>query len=225
MKLCIIIPVLNEEKFIQDHLNYFISLNKQANVIFVDGQSTDNTIPLLRDNQLNFIQTNNMGRGAQLYAGLVQADSYEGILFLHADTLLPENYLTLIQDALRTYQWGRFDIRINSSQILFRVIETLMNLRSYVTGIATGDQAIFVHAGLANEKLSCLADYPLMEDIYISKTLKTVSRPARIQTPVITSSRYWEKRGIVKTILSMWYYRLLFFLGVSPEKLYRSYYS
>ena len=88
MKLCIIIPVLNEEKFIQDHLNYFISLNKQANVIFVDGQSTDNTIPLLRDNQLNFIQTNNMGRGAQLYAGLVQAKVLgSGVAHRQADEL------------------------------------------------------------------------------------------------------------------------------------------
>jgi hypothetical protein len=100
-----------------------------------------------------------------------------------------------------------------------------MNIRSCATGIATGDQAIFVKADVASKKLPQLNDYPLMEDIYMSRQLKKVSRPACIKTPVTTSPRYWERHGIIKTIITMWIYRLMFFIGISPQKLYKKYYS
>ena len=226
MNLCIVIPVLNEEVFIESHSKNLLSLTDTANVIFVDGGSTDRTVPLLRAHQFKIFQTNQSGRGSQLHAGLMQLNSScEIILFLHVDTQLPENYLVHIKDTLRTHAWGRFNVKIKSSKTIFRIIETLMNIRSCITGIATGDQAIFVKVDFAVEKLQQLSDYPLMEDIYMSKQLKTVSHPACIKTPVHTSARYWEKNGIFKTILTMWRYRLLFFLGVTPAKLFKKYYS
>lgn len=225
MKLSIIIPVFNEQDCISCNIQFYKNLEAQAEVIFVDGNSTDKTISLLQNNNFQCIESASKGRGAQLYAGLFHVKQSEAILFLHADTKLPDKFSKIIAHALDNYSWGRFDIKIESSRWIFRVIERLMNLRSCITGIATGDQAIFIKTDIAIQNLDNLADYPLMEDIYMSMKLKALGRPACINTAVITSPRYWEKHGILKTIINMWRYRLLFYFGTSQHALYDRYYN
>ncbi|NOZ37647.1 MAG: glycosyltransferase family 2 protein, partial [Gammaproteobacteria bacterium] len=163
------------------------------------------------------------GRARQMNAGAEQARG-DVLLFLHADTRLPENADMLIREALEAGRvWGRFDVRLSGQAWLLRVIETLMNWRSCLTGIATGDQAMFVlHDAFVH--LGGFADIPLMEDIELSHRLKKISAPCCLHSRVITSSRRWETRGILRTVLLMWGLRLAWFFGVSATRLQRIYY-
>jgi rSAM/selenodomain-associated transferase 2 len=142
------------------------------------------------------------------------------LLFLHADTRLPDRADDLIRAALETpgRVWGRFDVAIEGRHPLLPVVAALMNLRSRLTGIATGDQAIFV-TRLAFANVGGYADLPLMEDIMLSARLKKLSRPACIAARVTTSGRRWEKHGVLRTILTMWRLRLAFFAGADPRAL------
>ena len=144
------------------------------------------------------------------------------LLFLHADTRLPPDADALISDAFaRTeYTWGRFDVRISGAHWLFPVIAAAMNLRSRVSGIATGDQAIFTTRPAFGPGFP---DLPLMEDIAMTKRLKRIGPPLCIAAPVVTSGRRWEKHGVTRTILFMWWLRFAYFLGANPARLARSY--
>jgi len=135
------------------------------------------------------------------------------LLFLHADTRLPGNFV------LENHVWGRFDVRIEGRHWLLPVVAWSMNLRSRLTGIATGDQAIFVR----RDAFPGFPQLPLMEDVAFSKLMKRRSPPACLREKVTTSGRRWESRGVVRTIVLMWWLRLLFFLGISPDKLARRY--
>jgi hypothetical protein len=142
------------------------------------------------------------------------------MLFLHADTLLPESADALIVDGLKRSRrgWGRFDVVISGGNPLLRVVAWLMNVRSRLTGIATGDQAIFVTRSL----FTAAGGYPeiaLMEDIALSKRLKRFGRPLCLRHRLVASGRRWEKHGVVRTILLMWRLRLAFWLGADPGKL------
>ena len=157
-----------------------------------------------------------------MYRGAEFADA-EILLFLHADTVLPENASQLISSLdLKKRYWGRFDIHLSSNKIIYRLIEWLSNLRSRLSAIVTGDQAIFVERELFNN-IGGFPEIALMEDIAISRLLKKISRPVCIKQKVITSSRRWESNGVVATVLLMWKLRLLYFFGVSPEKLKQLY--
>ena len=151
-------------------------------------------------------------------------------MFLHCDTFLPGDAIGLIVKQYIVGQkvnanfWGRFDVRLSSHRIIFRVIEKLMNIRSRYTAVATGDQAIFIERDLFN-RVAGFPEIALMEDIAISKKLKKLSIPICIHKQVITSSRRWETNGVLKTVLLMWTLRLLYLLGVSPDKLARLYRS
>ncbi len=146
------------------------------------------------------------------------------LLFLHADTRLPHDAERLITDGLSASGrvWGRFDVSIEGRHPLFPVISAMMNLRSRLTGIATGDQAIFVRRD-AFAAIGGFPDIALMEDVEISRRLKRIGRPLCLRARVSTSGRRWEKRGVLRTILMMWRLRLAFFLGAAPEKLARTY--
>jgi rSAM/selenodomain-associated transferase 2 len=154
------------------------------------------------------------GRAVQMNAGAREARG-DVLVFLHADTRLPSNADELVQGFL----WGRFDVQIKGRHPLLPVVAWSMNLRSRLTGIATGDQAIFVR----REAFPGFPEIALMEDVAFSKAMKRRSRPACLHEKVTTSGRRWESRGVVRTILLMWYLRLLFFLGISVEDLARRY--
>jgi len=219
--ISIIVPTFNEADNIVATLLPLQALRQQGHEIIVaDGGSDDATIELARplaDQIINAAR----GRARQMNAGAQQA-SGDVLLFLHADTLLPNNAVELIQHCLQTKQWGRFDVHLTGRQALLRVVEFMMNWRSRLSGIATGDQAIFVKRALFDD-IGGYADIPLMEDIDLSKRLKHQGHPACIKTPLTTSSRRWEQHGIFKTILLMWRLRLAYFFGAKPEQLARLY--
>jgi len=217
----IVVPTFNEADNIVATLLPLQVLRQQGHEIIVaDGGSDDATIELaspLSDKIINAPR----GRARQMNAGAQIANS-DVLLFLHADTLLPDNAVELIQHSLQTKQWGRFDVQLSGRQPLLRVVALMMNWRSRLSGIASGDQAIFINRALF-DSIGGYADIPLMEDIDISKRLKHLSHPACINARLTTSSRRWEQHGILKTIILMWRLRLAYFLGAKPEQLARLY--
>ena len=223
MKISIIIPTLNEASHLRDTLAPLRALQARGHeVIVVDGGSSDHTAALAQefaDCVINSVR----GRARQMNAGAAVA-SGDVLLFLHADTRLPDQADVLITGALvnGNTAWGRFDVRLSGNQLLLRMIETLMNRRSRISSIATGDQAIFVRRAVFNQ-VGGYPDIPLMEDIALSKLLKRVTRPANLSARVVTSSRRWEQRGIIRTILLMWRMRLAYALGANPHRLAQLY--
>ena len=218
----IVIPTLNEELEIQNCLMQLQDLRDEGfEVIVSDGGSLDKTAQLL-DGLCDQYILNLRGRAAQMNAGARKAKG-EIIFFLHADTQLPNNFSELINAiAANTSGWGRFDVALSGEHYLFRVIESMMNLRSRLTGIATGDQTIFVRRTLFQE-IGGFPEIALMEDIAMSRRLKKISKPLCLRQKVLTSSRRWENNGVLRTLLKMWCLRFAFFIGVDPESLARQY--
>lgn len=231
--ISVIIPTLNESDGIASTLSGLIDGQDFQEIIVVDGGSNDNTVSVITDvidhhdsaNACRLLLLHSTaGRAQQMNKGAGQATS-EILLFLHADTVLPENATAMINQALSGGRlWGRFDARLDSEQFIFRLIERMMNLRSAWTGIVTGDQAIFIDRGLFQSK-GGFADIALMEDIEFSRRLKQDSWPVRLKVPVLTSARRWQHRGVVRTILLMWWLRLLYWFGVNPDRLLKRYNS
>ena len=222
-RLSIIIPVLNEAGNIQQCLQALQAWRKQGHeLIVVDGHSTDNTVELAKP-LCDKLLVSMPGRALQMNTG---AELARGniLLFLHADTRLPENAVTEVIKVIKQTgkQWGRFDIRLSSHRPLMFMVGSMMNLRSRLTGIATGDQAMFVRRDIFH-RVQGFPDIALMEDISLSHKLLRLSRPACIRAKAVTSSRRWEQNGVLRTILLMWYLRLAYFLGKSPESLARIY--
>lgn len=217
MKISVIIPTLNEAESIVATLMPLQLLRQQGHeVIISDGGSSDATIALSQPLVDRIINTGR-GRASQMNRGALQA-SGEVLLFLHADTLLPDGAAQLIEEALSNKTWGRFDVRLSGTHPLLRLIELMMNWRSRLTGICTGDQALFIRQGLFRG-VGGFPEIALMEDIAISTALKPQSRPACITVPLTTSSRRWESRGILRTMVLMWRLRLAYFLGADPQRL------
>ncbi|MFA7293148.1 MAG: TIGR04283 family arsenosugar biosynthesis glycosyltransferase [Rhodocyclaceae bacterium] len=218
----IIIPVLDEASGIVPLLEGLQSFRAQgAEVIVVDGGSTDNT-KQLASTLADRVTSAARGRGRQMNAGAALATG--GILlFLHADTLLPPDALRLITDAVAQDRcWGRFDVRIDGTVAGLGLVAFMMNWRSRLTGIATGDQAIFVTQETF-QRCGGFPEIPLMEDIAFSATLRRQAPPACLTAKVTTSGRRWEKQGLFRTILMMWWLRLRFHFGARPEDLAREY--
>lgn len=221
--LSIIIPTLNEEDIITGTLERLEVLREAGHeVIVVDGGSYDKTYSLAAQ-YADSVLLAEAGRGWQMNAGAEYANN-DILLFLHADTRLPDNADKIINQALQQdgKSWGRFDVRLSGKAKLLRVVERMINWRSSFTGIATGDQAIFIKASTFKQ-VGGFADIPLMEDLNLSHRLKRIERPVCIKTPVITSSRRWEQNGIIRTILLMWSLRLAYSLGVSPKTINKYY--
>lgn len=220
MTLSIIIPCLNEASTIQATLQALQGIRRRGHeIILVDGGSRDNTLNLARP-LVDKLLLSSPGRAVQMSTGGRHARG-DLLWFLHSDTLVPEQADRLIEQTLSDsrYSWGRFDVRLSGKHPLFRMIEFMMNLRSRLTGIATGDQGIFIkrHCFTA---LDGYRNITLMEDIELSRRLKRqYGRPACIKTRLTTSSRRWEKYGIISTMLLMWRLRLAYFIGVNPDSL------
>jgi rSAM/selenodomain-associated transferase 2 len=221
--LSIIVPVLDEAAGIVPALEALAAFRQRGvEVIVVDGGSRDRTVELARPLADRVIAAPR-GRGAQMNAGAALATG-DVLLFLHADTTLPPGADGLVLEALRdpSWQWGRFDVRFDGRSALLALVAGFMNWRSLITGIATGDQAIFVTRA-AFASVGGFPDIPLMEDVALSKRLKRVSRPLGLAAGVTTSGRRFEARGVIRTILLMGRLRLEFFLGAEPAALARRY--
>lgn len=222
MKISVVVPMLNERLALPELLEHLLALKRQGvEIVLVDGESQDGSATFAR--ALGFPVLDSIrGRARQMNAG-AQAAAGDVLLFLHADTRLPTQGITQVQEALaRGSTWGRFDVRIDGNSPWLRLIALLMNLRSRWSGIATGDQAIFVMR-TAFDAEGGFPDQPLMEDIELSKRLKRVGKPACLRGPVVTSGRRWESRGIWRTILLMWRLRWAYWLGASAETLVERY--
>jgi rSAM/selenodomain-associated transferase 2 len=218
VKLSIIVPALNEAQAIRAALQALQPLRRRGHeLIVVDGGSSDGTAEIAAP-WCERVLASARGRGAQMNAG-ARVASGEALLFLHADTCLPPEGDALIEDSLKTHLWGRFDVQIDSPHALLKVVSCAMNLRSRLSGIATGDQAIFVR----RDAFAGFPEIALMEDVAFSRAMKRRGPPACLRSRVRTSGRRWEARGIVRTILLMWKLRLLYFLGARPERLARRY--
>ncbi len=221
VKFSIIIPVLNEAKNIANYLLQLQPLRVHSEIIIVDGGSHDNTADICLPLADKIIQSTK-GRAIQMNAGAKIAAG-EIFLFLHADTILPDNSLSLIKEGLsEKYQWGRFDVRLSGNHFMFQIIAFFMNCRSRLTSISTGDQTLFVQKNLFYQ-FGQFPEIALMEDIAICKKLKKHSLPLCLKAKVITSSRRWQNFGIFRTVVLMWWLRILYFSGCSPEILNRLY--
>jgi len=221
VRLSIIVPSLNEAAGITATLAGLKALRAAGHeVIVADGGSTDGT-PSLAAPLADSVLAAPLGRARQMNAGAAQAQG-DVLLFLHADTRLPQGAVGLICDALRQRQWGRFDVRIAGQPRVLRLVAALMNLRSRLTGIATGDQALFVRRA-AFAAVGGFPDQPLMEDIELSRRLKRLGPPACLSARALTSGRRWEARGPWRTILLMWRLRFDYWRGVPAERLAERY--
>jgi len=218
VKITIIIPALDEAAGIGDMLQPLQPLRAQGHeVIVVDGGSTDATPDLARPLADQVLSTE-PGRARQMNAG-AGAASGEVLWFLHADTLIGAGSAESVCRALQQQTgWGRFDLRLSGDQPLLRLVERLINWRSRLSGIATGDQGIFVSRALF-ERIGGYAEIPLMEDVDLSRRLKRETAPCCLHETLLSSSRRWEQRGVLKTIALMWYLRLAYFAGVPAERL------
>ena len=217
MSLSIVIPVLNEASSIVPFLKTLAGLRARgAQLIVVDGGSSDGT-PALAAPLADLVISAKGGRANQMNAGAAQTCG-DALLFLHADTTLPPNADQLIASALADRQWGRFDVRFEGPHPTMRMIAAMMNLRSRITGVATGDQAMFVRRDTFSA-LAGFAPIPLMEDIELSRRLRRICLPACLRQCVTTSHRRWKKHGVWRTVFLMWRLRLAYFFGADPRKL------
>jgi rSAM/selenodomain-associated transferase 2 len=218
MNLSIVMPVLNEAAALPERLAALQVLRARgAELIVVDGGSRDGT-PVLAAPLADRVLQAPRGRASQLNAG---ADEARGdvLLFLHADTRLPDGADGLVADAIaRGARWGRFDVRIEGRHPLLGVVAALMNARSRLSGIATGDQVMFVQRRLF-QSLGGFAPLPLMEDIELSARLRRVAAPACLRERVVTSGRRWDTHGFWRTVLLMWRLRAAFALGTNAHAL------
>ena len=221
--LSIIIPCLNEAERFAESLQALAPLRTRgAEIVVVDGGSMDGTIEIARPLADQVISAPR-GRAMQMNAGAARARG-DLLLFLHADCRLPVAADGLIVDGLNRARktWGRFDVALHGSHPLLRVVGAMMNLRSRLTGIATGDQGIFVTRTL----FEAAGRYPpiaLMEDVALSRKLKTFGKPLTLRHRMIVSGRRWEKHGLLRTIVLMWRLRFQYWLGADPNKLAERY--
>ncbi|MDT8376729.1 MAG: TIGR04283 family arsenosugar biosynthesis glycosyltransferase [Mariprofundaceae bacterium] len=223
MKISIIVPILNEAETLPGLLEHLSGWrDRGCEVLLVDGGSRDDSAALAVNAGFDMIPSPR-GRASQMNAG-ARVMHGKVLLFLHADTRLPPDALHWIEAAMREPRrhWGRFDVRIDASQPLLRVVSAMINLRSRLTGISTGDQAMFVRRELFHA-VGGFPDQPLMEDVELSRRLKRQSRPACLAAKVVTSARRWQQYGKWRTITLMWWLRWCYWRGVPAEKLADAY--
>jgi rSAM/selenodomain-associated transferase 2 len=218
--ISIIIPTLNEADNINTTLDHIYQSDNCENieVIISDGGSTDQTVDIATRNHCRVVE-GSRGRAQQMNRAARQA-SGSLLLFLHADTRLPDQWFDAVR---RIDKWGFFPLKLSGRHWFLRVIERSVTLRSRLTSIAGGDQALFFKRNYF-DFIGGFSDIPLMEDIAICKKARRTAKPDIPSYAVITSSRRWENKGIARTVVLMWLLRLGYFAGLSPERLHRLYY-
>jgi len=226
-KISIIIPVLNEERIIKNSLEILQYIQERGHeLIVVDGGSIDKTGDIAKKYTSNVISCEK-GRALQMNAGAKVAKG-DILIFLHIDTILsPCDFRQLwyaINDDDKAYRWGFFPLRLSSPKMIYRIIEFFINKKSHFTGIATGDQILFMSKKLF-QHVGGFDSLCLMEDLAMCKKMKKISRPTLIDATVTTSSRRWENNGVYITIIQMWMLRLAYYLGVNTRTLARKYYG
>jgi len=216
--LCIVMPVLGEGERLLVALRDLQRFRQRGvRVVVVDGGSSDNTLEIAREHA-DLALVAPRGRAAQMNAGAAACPA-QVLLFLHADTRLPDNADALVQRAtLALHGWGRFDVQIDSPALMLRIVSGAMNLRSRWSGIATGDQAMFVRHDLFTA-VGGFPDIPLMEDVALSAALKKHGPPVCLRQRVTTSARRWQRHGVWRTIWLMWRLRAAYFFGADPARL------
>jgi len=221
LSIAIIIPVFNEAAVLPELTERLQAVGADE-LIFVDGGSCDESRRLLEYSGVRWLQSE-PGRATQMNAGAEGCIS-DILFFIHADTIIGYSNISVVRETMKddSYVGGRFDVRLSGNNIAFRMIEWLINMRSRLTGISTGDQCQFVRRSVF-EQMGGFPEQPLMEDIEFSRRLKRQGRIACLNETVITSSRRWEQHGIVATVWLMWKLRFLYRFGVSPEKLAQMY--
>jgi len=218
----VIVPTLNEgavvESFLQD---LQVLRDAGCELILSDGGSHDDTCEKARP-WVDQLVAGSSGRAAQMNRGAAIARG-EWLWFLHVDTRVSSSPVELLRELqLIPRDWGFFPVRLDAEGLWFRIIETLMNWRSRVTGIGTGDQGLFLRRELFQRSRG-FAQIPLMEDVEICRRLRRLSRPHLMRARLITSARRWQTQGVLRTVFLMWRLRLAFFLGVSPQRLAEQY--
>ncbi len=225
--LAIIVPILNEIERLPLLLKELASTGSDK-VIIVDGGSNDGTLEWLEkyfsDNtqeNMQLIQAPS-GRARQMNIG-AKVVKQDVLLFLHADTVLPSCAKQDVVDTLSEgFLWGRFNVAFDEKSHLMSMIAFFINARSRLTGIATGDQAMFMSRELFLE-VGGFDDIALMEDVAMSKKMSKLTKSCPLQSKVVTSARRWKKNGVIRTVIKMWWYRLAYFFGVSPDSLAQGY--
>ncbi|MBP2280403.1 rSAM/selenodomain-associated transferase 2 [Psychrobacter sp. PL19] len=236
VNVSIVIPIFNEADNLPKLITHVAKLNPPPyQVVLVDGGSTDKSVAMAKaliktfmcDRQAPVIEwqliESEAGRAVQMNAGAAQVTG-DTLLFLHADTQLPNAAITEIVQSMTYHDWGHFDVRLNSRSPMLWTVSRMMNARSRLTRIATGDQAIFIKKSCF-DTLGGYPNQPLMEDIELCKRLKNIARPACLSSEVTTSARRWQKYGTWQTIFLMWRLRFDYWCGVAPELLKQRYYS
>ena len=225
MRLSIVIPAFNEEQNIAATLAHLQAARARGcEVIVVDGGSADRTAETAKP-WVDKVVNSARGRATQMNAGALAATG-DALLFLHADSIAPPDADQLILGALQSgaRHWGRFDVAIEGRHFFLPVISWFINRRSRLSGIATGDQGLF----MTRDALTAAGGFPaipLMEDVAMCKALKKNGAPLCLKQKIVTSGRRWEKHGVWRTILLMWRMRLAFSLGADPVALHRAYYG
>lgn len=215
--ISIIIPALNEAAVIDKTLQSLQPLRQRgAEVILVDGGSEDDTVARAADQVDQMIHAAR-GRARQMNAGAAVAKG-EILWFLHADTVAPAQADREIVRALQQRLWGRFDVALSGQSRLLKLVAWMMNRRSCWSGIATGDQGIFLYRRLFRQQ-GPFPEIPLMEDVAFSQQLRRQAAPFCTPLKLTTSGRRWEQHGVVRTILLMWWLRFAYWVGVSPARL------
>ncbi len=223
MRLAVIVPVLNEASTVSEALARLAPLRQRgATVIAVDGGSDDGTEERARTGA-DHVLVAPRGRASQMNVGArraLEGKAVDALLFLHVDTRLPDNADESIGVACtgRPMAWGRFDVRIEGRSRALPLVAAMMNLRSRLTGMCTGDQCLFATRALF-EKVGGFPALPLMEDIEFSRRARRLAWPIALRHRAVTSGRRWERHGVVRTVLLMWRLRLAYFFGADPARL------
>ena len=222
MKLSVIVPMLNEAASIVRTLEAIRAGAPDAEIIVVDGGSSDGSVQLARS-RCNVVITGSRGRARQMNAGAAKA-SGDALVFVHADTIVPTTFAHDIENAFDTSRivGGRFDIRLDDDHPLCVLIGFLISLRSQISRTGTGDQAIFVRHAIFDQ-IGGFPDFPICEDLDFARRMKRLGPIACLRSKVTTSARRWRKGGIMHTVIRMWTIRALYLAGVSPTRLARMY--